>query len=247
MQNWQAGYSYPAQQYQYTNYYTTHSPQSYASVNYGVQTPYYEYGPVNCWDPYEASVYPDHYNSAASDMLEDEHVTNLFRELDQLKDEVRRLQEAKAAHLAKLAQELEDLKNEVRECEELEAREEANAITWQKEKVVEPQTLPPPYIPKLPFPQRAMLTPTTLDSSKIAEGRQGEVVDESFAETLKEGEIEKSAEEEECDLLHFHPRTSDDSSTTDLSVEDGLDIKENECAGKQLIVLSCVLSLGKIG
>ena len=99
MQNWQAGYSFPAQEYQYTDRYTTYPSQYYASVNYKVQTPCYKYELENSWGSYEADFYPAHQNSV-------EHVKNVLEELDELKDEVRRYKEAEAAHLVELVQEL---------------------------------------------------------------------------------------------------------------------------------------------
>jgi len=156
-----------------------------------VQTPYYEYGSENFWDPYGKSVYPNQHNPTASNNLDLEHVQNLFAELDTLKDEARRYKKAEAERLAELKQIVEDLRKEVHELEEQEAREEENALSQRTEPMVKPQTLPPVLV-RLPFPQRAMLTSTTTDRSKIAEGRQREEVYVPFAETLEDDEFEES-------------------------------------------------------
>ena len=157
MANWHYGYSYLVSMYTNSSTHPTQMYEPHTPVNYGVQTPYYEYGSKVLWDSYEANVYPNQHDSAASYILETEYVNNFLEELDKLKDEVRRYKEAEKAHLAELAQEIEDMKNKVREYEELKAWEEANTVTWQEEKTEEPQTCQPPYVPKLSFPQRAML------------------------------------------------------------------------------------------
>jgi len=76
-----------------------------------------------------------------------------------------------------------------------------------------------------------MLTHITPDRSNFAEERQGEKVDVSFAETLKEDELEESEEEGEFDLLHFFDLTFDDSIKSDSSNEDRINTEENQCGG----------------
>ena len=72
-----------------------------------MQTPYHKNGPVNLGNPYGVNVYPNQHNTAASHTSEGEHIQNLFKELDQLKEQARRYKEAEATRLAELAQELE--------------------------------------------------------------------------------------------------------------------------------------------
>ena len=77
-----------------------------------------------------------------------------------------------------------------------------------------------------------MLTPTTPDSSKIAKGRQDDVVDMSFAEMLDEDEFVVSDKEEEFDVLRFCPIPFNDQMKSDASVEDRIDTASSECGGE---------------
>ena len=106
MKNWQFGYSYPTQINQQINknmnQYTTYPKTFYTPFNYGVQTPCFKNEPINHGNPYGVNVYPKQNNTAASHKSEDEHVQNLFKELDQLKEEARQYKDAEAARLAEL-------------------------------------------------------------------------------------------------------------------------------------------------